>query len=125
MVILSAARGSVATERKRRTLRLFVQVTLIAMPVMISMLRGVNVGGHNRIQMDALRAVYESLGFRDVRTYVQSGNVIFRIEDRGGVPPLRGGAPPLAGFAKGGNFSVCHCPRASKTPSYGTSKLVP
>jgi uncharacterized protein (DUF1697 family) len=29
------------------------------------MLRGVNVGGHNRIKMDALRAVYQSLRFRD------------------------------------------------------------
>jgi uncharacterized protein (DUF1697 family) len=48
------------------------------MPVIISMLRGVNVGGHNQIKMDALRTLYESLGFDDVQTYVQSGNVIFR-----------------------------------------------
>ena len=50
------------------------------MPVLISMLRGVNVGGHNRVKMDALRAVYASLKCEDVRTYVQSGNVIFRTE---------------------------------------------
>lgn len=50
------------------------------MPVIISMLRGVNVGAHNRIKMDALRAVYESLGLEDVRTYVQSGNVVFYTE---------------------------------------------
>ena len=42
------------------------------------MLRGVNVGGHNKIKMDALRILYESLNFDDPRTYVQSGNVIFR-----------------------------------------------
>ena len=42
------------------------------------MLRGVNVGAHHRIKMADLRAVYESLGHRDVQTYVQSGNVIFR-----------------------------------------------
>src|SRR5258708_26828187 len=48
------------------------------MPAMISMLRGVNVGGHNMIKMDALRALYESLGLRDAQTYVQSGNVVFR-----------------------------------------------
>jgi uncharacterized protein (DUF1697 family) len=48
------------------------------MPVMISMLRGVNVGGHNLIKMDALRVLYESLGLRDAQTYVQSGNVVFR-----------------------------------------------
>ena len=64
------------------------------------MLRGVNVGGHNRIPMDALRALYASLGLRDARTYVQSGNVIFRIDDN-----LKG-AIPLAGFAKGGDFGV-------------------
>ena len=48
------------------------------MPVLISMLRGVNLGAHNRIKMEALRAMYESLKLEDPRTYVQSGNVIFR-----------------------------------------------
>lgn len=52
------------------------------MPVLISMLRGVNVGGHNKIKMDALRALYESLKFEEPRTYVQSGNVIFRTKER-------------------------------------------
>lgn len=46
------------------------------------MLRGVNVGGHHKIKMDALRALYESLKFEDPRTYVQSGNVIFRTKFR-------------------------------------------
>ena len=46
------------------------------------MLRGVNVGGHNLIKMDALRALYESLGLQDPQTYVQSGNVIFRTKER-------------------------------------------
>lgn len=48
------------------------------MPVVVSMLRGVNVGGHNMIRMEALRKLCEALGLRDVRTYVQSGNVVFR-----------------------------------------------
>jgi uncharacterized protein (DUF1697 family) len=52
------------------------------MAVIVSMLRGVNVGGHNKIKMDALRALYESLKLRDAKTYVQSGNVIFRTEER-------------------------------------------
>ncbi|HEV2468457.1 MAG TPA: DUF1697 domain-containing protein [Candidatus Sulfotelmatobacter sp.] len=52
------------------------------MPVLISMLRGVNVGPHNRIKMDELRALYESLKFEDPRTYVQSGNVIFRTKEK-------------------------------------------
>jgi len=52
------------------------------MPVVISMLRGVNVGGHNLIKMDPLRALYESLGLQDPATYVQSGNVIFKTKER-------------------------------------------
>jgi len=52
------------------------------MTVIISMLRGVNVGGHNKIKMEALRALYESLKLRDSQTYVQSGNVIFRSDER-------------------------------------------
>ncbi len=52
------------------------------MPVFISMLRGVNVGGHNKIKMDALRALYASLKCEDPQTYVQSGNVIFRTQEK-------------------------------------------
>ena len=47
------------------------------MHVYVSFLRGVNVGGHNKIKMDALRDLYRKLGFHDPRTYVQSGNVVF------------------------------------------------
>ena len=50
--------------------------------IVISMLRGINVGGHHLIKMDALRAMYESLGLKPVQTYVQSGNVVFRTKDR-------------------------------------------
>ncbi len=50
------------------------------------MLRGVNVGGHNRIRMEALRALYESLGLLDVQTYVQSGNLVFRTKERSLAP---------------------------------------
>lgn len=52
------------------------------MPVTISMLRAVNVAGHNVIKMDALRELYQSLKLRDAQTYVQSGNVVFRTEER-------------------------------------------
>jgi len=48
------------------------------------MLRGVNVGQHNRIKMDALRALYESIELEDPRTYVQSGNVIFHAKEKNG-----------------------------------------
>jgi len=48
------------------------------------MLRAVNVGRTSRIKMDPLRRVYETIGLEDVRTLLQSGNVVFRsrIEDR-------------------------------------------
>jgi uncharacterized protein (DUF1697 family) len=53
-----------------------------AMAVIISMLRGVNVGGHNKIKMDALRALYESMGLQEVQSFIQSGNVLFRTKER-------------------------------------------
>src|SRR5438270_12423779 len=52
------------------------------MPVFVSMLRAVNVGGRNMIKMDALRALCESLTLRDAQTFIQSGNVVFRTEER-------------------------------------------
>jgi uncharacterized protein (DUF1697 family) len=52
------------------------------MPVLISMLRAVNVGGHSVIKMDALRALYTSLKFENPQTYLQSGNVIFKTSER-------------------------------------------
>ena len=44
----------------------------------VALLRGINVGGNNIIKMTALKACFESLGVKDVRTYIQSGNVLFR-----------------------------------------------
>jgi len=55
------------------------------MPVFISMLRGVNVVGRNKIKMDDLRMVYESLNLESPRTYIQSGNVIFRTSRKNSV----------------------------------------
>jgi uncharacterized protein (DUF1697 family) len=43
----------------------------------IAMLRGINVSGQKLIRMEALRASFAALGFKNVRTYVQSGNVVF------------------------------------------------
>jgi uncharacterized protein (DUF1697 family) len=47
----------------------------------VALLRGINVGGNNRIRMPALKACFEDNGFRDVTTYIQSGNVIFATPD--------------------------------------------
>jgi uncharacterized protein (DUF1697 family) len=49
--------------------------------ILIALLRGVNVGGRRSIRMERLRTICESLGLRDVRTYVQSGNVVFRTDE--------------------------------------------
>jgi uncharacterized protein (DUF1697 family) len=43
----------------------------------IALLRGINIGNKNRIKMVDLRNIFESMGFKDVKTYLQSGNVIF------------------------------------------------
>jgi uncharacterized protein (DUF1697 family) len=48
------------------------------MPIYTSMLRGINVGGHKRIKMDRLRESFEAMGFEQVKTYIQSGNVVFK-----------------------------------------------
>jgi uncharacterized protein (DUF1697 family) len=44
----------------------------------LALLRGINVGGNNLIAMDELRGFFEGLGFGDVATYINSGNVLFR-----------------------------------------------
>jgi uncharacterized protein (DUF1697 family) len=52
------------------------------MPSVICLLRGVNVGGHNKIGMDSLRTICSSLKLRNPRTYIQSGNVVFATTER-------------------------------------------
>ncbi len=44
----------------------------------VALLRGINLAGRNRVPMGELRSALESLGFEDVVTYIQSGNVVFR-----------------------------------------------
>ncbi|MDD2917353.1 MAG: DUF1697 domain-containing protein, partial [Candidatus Gracilibacteria bacterium] len=43
----------------------------------VALLRGINVGGNNRVEMSRLREVFTSLGFKHVTTYINSGNIIF------------------------------------------------
>ena len=47
------------------------------MPTIISLLRGINVGGHKKIKMADLRALYGRMGLQRTRTLLQSGNAIF------------------------------------------------
>lgn len=52
------------------------------MAAFIGLLRAVNLGSHNRVSMSALRDLLTDLGMRNVRTLVQSGNVVFETRAR-------------------------------------------
>jgi len=55
-------------------------------PVWAVLLRGVNVGGHNKVPMAELRGALTEAGFDDVASYIASGNVVLRADD---CPPAR------------------------------------
>ncbi len=48
----------------------------------LALLRGINVGGKNMIKMVDLKTCFESMGFTDVVTYIQSGNVLFKSPEK-------------------------------------------
>ncbi len=50
------------------------------MTTLIALLRGINMGGHHKLPMDELSSLLTEMGLRDIRTYIQSGNVVFRSE---------------------------------------------
>jgi uncharacterized protein (DUF1697 family) len=52
------------------------------MATYISMLRGINVSGQKKINMQDLKGLYEELNFRNIKTYIQSGNVVFEAEEK-------------------------------------------
>lgn len=45
--------------------------------VFVALLRGINVGGKNRVEMNRLKELFIQLGFNNVQTYINSGNIIF------------------------------------------------
>jgi uncharacterized protein (DUF1697 family) len=47
----------------------------------LALLRGINVSGHNMMKMEALKTMMENIGFTNVRTYLQSGNVFVDTEE--------------------------------------------
>ena len=55
----------------------FNKIWLFNMQTYISFLRAVNMTGHNMVKMTELAALFVGMGFGDVKTYIQSGNVIF------------------------------------------------
>jgi uncharacterized protein (DUF1697 family) len=54
------------------------KVAVCGVPIFVVLLRGINLGGRNRVAMGALRQVLSSSGYSDVQSYVQSGNVVLR-----------------------------------------------
>lgn len=55
--------------------------------IYLALLRGINVGGKNKVEMARLRALFETIGLSDVRTYINSGNVIFDTNRNSGELP--------------------------------------
>lgn len=55
-----------------------VRASKAAAGMHVCLLRGINVGGKNKVPMQALREAFSGSGFTDVATYIQSGNVVFR-----------------------------------------------
>jgi uncharacterized protein (DUF1697 family) len=51
------------------------------MTAFVSLFRGINVGGHQKIRMDDLKDVHEALGLKDVSSYIQTGNVVFTSDE--------------------------------------------
>ena len=51
------------------------------MTIYIALLRGINVGGHNKIIMAELRSSLVQLGLHNVKTYIQSGNILFESDE--------------------------------------------
>ena len=57
---------------------------MVTMPTQIALLRAVNVGGTGRIAMAGLRGFFSDLGFGDVRSLLQTGNIVFEGKPRSG-----------------------------------------
>jgi uncharacterized protein (DUF1697 family) len=55
------------------------------MSIYISLLRGINVSGQKKVNMKELQSLYETLGLKQVCTYIQSGNVVFSCTDKSSV----------------------------------------
>ena len=96
----------------------------------IALLRGVNISGKNKVPMAELKLGFESLGFTDVRTWLNSGNVVFSGEetadraDRGHDPTSVRLGDPCFRSAAGG---ACRHPaaRAGLVGNGGSGRRIP
>lgn len=64
----------------------------------VCLLRGINVGGKSRVEMARLRQVFEDIGFTDVSTYINSGNVLFFSATKPDVGQIRQNIAATFGF---------------------------
>jgi hypothetical protein len=93
--------------------------------VWIALLRAVNLGARNKVPMAALREHLAAAGLTDVRTHLQSGNVIVR-SDREVAPVIRGvlrdrfGVRPPTGSSGSRNGTTCGCSTGRSTWTIGT-----
>src|SRR5260370_21403165 len=69
-------------------------------PTHVALLRGINVGGHNKVPMAELRQVVASLGHAGVATYIQSGNVVFSAAEAGTAGAADTGAADTTALAE-------------------------
>ena len=63
----------------------------------VLLFRGINVGGHHKLPMETLRELLESLGYRNVRSYIQSGNIVVDSDTEPG-PEIGDQVQKSAGF---------------------------
>lgn len=61
---------------------MIAQASKSRLNIFVALLRGVNVGGNNMISMSSLKKNFEALGFTDVTTYINSGNIIFTTKEK-------------------------------------------
>lgn len=69
------------------------------MTVRVALLRGINVGGHHKVPMAELRALFTELGCTAVKTLIQSGNVVYRHPDDPSAAELAAAIQGRFGFA--------------------------
>ena len=95
----------------------------------VALLRGVNVGGHNLVPMASLPPIFTSLGFRDVATFIASGNVVFAADrlDRGAVEAiearLAGELGRSIGVVLRSHAELAACVAANPYPQGGPKSL--
>ena len=87
---------------------------MTASKTFVALLRGINVGGKSVISMTELRALFSSLGFEDVATYIQSGNVVFRSPTAGEGVVVAKLEREIAGFRRQPFPCSCELPRSSR-----------